>query len=70
MVLTTNGSPTSIIKHMDAIGQAVPHVNISRHATDDDANAKVFKSTKMPTTKELRDIIGLLNRRGLVVNLN
>jgi molybdenum cofactor biosynthesis enzyme MoaA len=70
VVLTTNGSPTRIIKHMDAIGQAVTHVNISRHATDDDANAKVFKSTNVPTTEELRDIIGLLNRRGLVVNLN
>ena len=70
VVLTTNGSPTRIIKHMDAIGQAVTHVNISRHATDDDANATVFKSTKVPTTEELRDIIGLLNRRGLVVNLN
>ena len=70
VVLTTNGSPASILKHMDDIGRAVTHVNISRHATDDDANARVFKTTKVPTTEELRDIIGLLNRRGLLVNLN
>lgn len=70
VVLTTNGSPKSIIKHIDDIGRAVTHVNVSRHATDDEDNAKVFKTSKVPTTEELRDIIALLNRRGLLVNLN
>jgi pyruvate-formate lyase-activating enzyme len=70
VVLTTNGSPKSILKHIDDIGRAVTHVNISRHASDDEDNAKVFKTTKVPTTEELRDIISLLNRRGLLVNLN
>ena len=70
VVLTTNGSPKSILKNIDDIGRAVTHVNISRHATDDEENVKVFKTTKVPTTEELRDIISLLNRRGLLVNLN
>ena len=70
VVLTTNGSPKSLIKNLGRIGRAVTHVNISRHATDDDDNAKVFKTTKVPTTEELRDIISLLNRHGVLVNLN
>jgi hypothetical protein len=70
VVLTTNGSPKSLFKHLDGIRRAVTHVNISRHATDDDDNAKVFKTFKVPTTDELRDIISLLNRRGVLVNLN
>lgn len=70
VVLTTNGSTKSILKHIDDIGRAVTHVNISRHAADDEDNAKIFKTAKVPTTEDLRDIISLLNHRGLPVNLN
>lgn len=70
VVLTTNGSAKSLTKHLEQIGRAVTHVNISRHAVDDDDNARVFKTTKIPRGDELRDMIGQLNRRGLPVNLN
>jgi len=69
-VLTTNGSVGSLTKHLDIIGRAVTHVNISRHAVDDDANARVFKTPKVPSSGELRDLISRLNRHGLPVNLN
>ena len=70
VVLTTNGSPKSFAKHLDDIGRVVTHVNISRHAADDDDNAKIFKTTKVPRGDELRDLISQLNRRGIPVNVN
>ena len=70
VVLTTNGNAKGLTKYMDAIGAAVTHVNISRHAADDFANARVFKTHNVPDADQLRDLIAELSRRGVTANLN
>jgi len=70
VVLTTNGHPDGLASHLEAMAQAVTHVNISRHAVDDAANARVFKTAAVPTKAELAALISRLNHLGLPVNLN
>jgi organic radical activating enzyme len=70
VVLTTNGNAKGLTKHMDAIGAAVTNVNISRHAADDLANARVFKTHNVPDADQLRELIAQLSRRGVPANLN
>lgn len=70
VVLTTNGQGESLTKDIDRLARGVTHVNISRHAAEDHANARIFKTKAIPTAGELRDLISALNRRGLPVNLN
>jgi hypothetical protein len=70
VVLTTNGGATSLGPNLDALGRAVTHVNISRHAADDALNAGVFKTDRVPTAGELAALVEQLNRRGVPVNVN
>jgi hypothetical protein len=69
-VLTTNGFMRGMTAHLDTIGRAITNVNISRHATDDGANIRVFKSRGVPGKADLTDLVSELNRRGVPVNLN
>ncbi|MFO0822537.1 MAG: radical SAM protein [Gemmataceae bacterium] len=70
IVLTSNGRVEGMTRHLDALGRAVTHVNISRHAVDDELNARIFRTHDVPTTSELALLIAQLNRRGVPVNLN
>ena len=70
VVLTTNGSVKGLTRHLDALGEGVTHVNISRHSGDDIANARVFKTKDVPDRKQLADLISQMNHRGLPVNFN
>ncbi len=68
VVLTTNG--VALGRHLDTLRGAVSHVNLSRHAADDKANRRVFKTKKVPSAEELKELASKLNRRGIPVNLN
>ena len=69
-VLTTNGSLDGLSPRLDAIGDAITHINISRHAVGDGVNQAIFKTDQVPSKQELADLISKLNRRGIPVNLN
>ena len=70
VVLTTNGNVKGLRKYADLIGAAVTNVNLSRHAADDLANARVFKTYNVADADQLRDIIAQLAQRGVPTNLN
>lgn len=55
VVLTTHGG--NLAPFITAVGCVVDHVNISRHAVGTVANQGVFRTDKIPTDEELRDII-------------
>lgn len=67
-MLTTNGA--ALTKNMDLVLRAVTHLNLSRHAVDESANAEVFRSVKVPRLQDLRAQIGKFNAHGIPVNLN
>lgn len=55
VVLTTNGA--NLVNYITPIGCVIDHINISRHGITDEGNFDIFKSKKIPTNDELRDII-------------
>lgn len=61
VVLTTNGVGLIEKEHDDPwfsmLICTIKHLNISRHHFDDVENFKIFKTSSVPTTKQLADII-------------
>lgn len=57
VVLTTNG--VRLAEKSSVIRGVVDHINISRHAVDDDENLKRFRSLTVPTGKEIEGLVNL-----------
>ena len=68
VVLTTNGAKLS--DFIENLENAVQHVNLSRHAADDDANAKIFGTKSVPNRKELERLCEELNNIGIDATFN
>jgi len=69
IVLTTNGiNLKSFIIEKKLIG--INHVNISRHSIDDLENVEVFKSTDVPSKRDLSEISKVLTVFGESFDLN
>ena len=67
MFLNTNGF--MLKKYKDKIGKAFDAINISRHASDDEENYKIFGTKSVPSLNELKDLIPMLKLES-GVNIN
>ncbi len=70
VVLTTNGCSKPLEANLELLGRAVTHINISRHAVEDGANTRIFKTDQVPSHAGLANLITRANQAGLPVNLN
>lgn len=68
VVLTTNGFRLrDYIKNLKGI---VDYINISRHCIEDVQNESIFKTSGLPTTKDLKSLIKHIHKVGIDVTLN
>lgn len=67
VVLTTNGA--KLLQKIDKMSP-VDHINISRHAIDDDENYAIFGTNTVPDTADLKRLCKKANRNGIDVTLN
>ena len=68
VVLTTNG--TRLLALAPALEGLVDHVNVSRHSVQDDENAVIFGTDKVPSTDTLSRAISALSARRIDTTLN
>lgn len=68
IVLTTNGA--KLMENLPFILAVVDHINISRHASTDEANNKVFQTSSVPSTDTIKTICALLSHTVVDVTLN
>ena len=65
IVLTTNGAMLNNLHDLD-----IDHVNISRHAEDDNENRSIFLTRHVPTLDIIASQVKLLNERNIDVTIN
>jgi len=68
IVLTTNGA--NLLEKINVINGVVKHVNISRHAVNDDSNQFIFGTKSVPAKPQLADLCEVLNSCNIDVTLN
>jgi len=70
IVLTTNGTNLRNSEIRTEIEDVVDHINISRHAVDDNENFKIFGTKTVPDQNVLYYTIGEMNAIGIDVTAN